>query len=308
MIDFKNIIEVTEYFSSHDNCINYLYDLRFKDGLYCPHCGAVKVYKFKDGRTYKCGEKECNKKFNVFSKTIFENTKIPLQKWYIAIYILSAHKKGISSLQLARDLGVTQKTAWFINHRVRAMLFNKEPHLLEGSFEIDETYVGGKRGNKHKWQREKTNAGGTAEKTPVLTMLHRDTKQVHNFVVVRTDSDTLKPIIFGAINDKSVVITDNYPSYKGLNQVYKHETVNHAAEEYVRGEFHTNTVEGYFSLLKRGIIGIYHYVSPKHLHRYCDEFGYRYNTKKLSDVLRFRETVSRVGNARLKYNELIKDK
>ncbi len=301
-MSFRNLPELIKHFESEETCKSYLEKQRWGVNVICPHCNHTKVYRTNRG--YKCASPACYKKFTVISGTIYEGTKIPLSKWFPAVYLCTAHKKGISSIQLGKDIGVTQKTAWFMLHRIRLMMSDKHADMLEGTTEVDETYVGGKRGNKHKHLREKTNAGGTVEKTPVVAMLNRDTKQVHNFVVVKTDSDTLKPLIYGAINTNSVVITDSYPSYKGLSKDYKHETVNHRDEEYVRGDYHTNTVEGYFSLLKRGIIGIYHYVSPKHLHRYCNEFGYRYNTRKITDSARFEHALQQAKDKRVTWNNL----
>lgn len=304
---FKNLKEVVTYFKDEDTCKSYLASLRWGDTPSCPHCGNVGAYVTNRG--YKCKAKECAKKFSVTTGTIFENTKIPLSNWFCAIYLATNHKKGISSLQLSRDISITQKTAWFLLHRIREMLTNNAPHMLTGTVEVDETYVGGVTKNKSNKKRAELKAAGLqwAKKTSVIAMVGREEAQVRTTVIKANSvkySDVL-PLIQENVSETSTIITDSSTMYGSLKHSYKHETVNHVQKEYVRGAAHTNTIEGFFSQLKRGINGIYHQVSAKHLHRYCHEFGYRYNTRKSFDPVRFENAIKGVDGKRLTYVKLI---
>lgn len=302
---FKSLLQVLDYFKEEKTCIDYLAQQRWGNEPSCPHCGNVGAYITNRG--YKCKAKECGKKFTVITGTTFENTKISLRTWFAAMYLCTAHKKGISSLQLSRDLNITQKTAWFLLHRVREMLTIHNDEQLTGTVEVDETYVGGKKANKHKKVRAALKEGrGMVNKTPIIAMLQRDGRIV-TAVSTIANGETLKPFIYKHVAAGSTVYTDGFGAYNGLDKTYKHEIVRHDANEYVReGNIHTNSIEGFWSQLKRGIIGIYHQVSPKHLHRYAHEFGYRYNTRKVTDIVRFDETVKLCNNKRLTYAQLIK--
>ncbi|HXB12590.1 MAG TPA: IS1595 family transposase [Bacteroidia bacterium] len=302
---FKNYILLLEHFKDEATCHALLEKQRWNGNPICPHCKHDKVYRTNRG--FKCANKDCHKKFSVTVGTIFENSKIPLRYWFAAIYIATAHKKGISSHQLSRDLGITQKTAWFILQRVREMLKVEAPNMVDGTVELDETGVGGKERNKHKKIRKRENKGtGFIGKTMVFGVLQR-AGNVWTKIVPDTTGKTLKPIIKGSIGTDVTIITDGAGAYSGLNKEYHHEVVYHEKDEYVRGEYHTNGIEGYWSLLKRGIIGIYHNVSPKHLHRYCDEFSYRYNTRKIKDCDRFVDVLTKVSGTRITYNKLTKN-
>src|ERR1035437_976085 len=298
---FKNLIDLQKNFSDEETCWNHLEALRWAGRVVCPFCNSLEYYKFNNSHTYKC--KDCKKKFNAKIGTIFENTKVPLSKWFVSIYIATSHKKGISSLQLGKDIGVTQKTAWFILHRIREMLKTKAPGMLNGMVEVDETFIGGVEKFKHK-SKKKKKIRGYGNRSIVFSMLERQ-GSVWTTMVKRVTAETLKPIIRARIDKSNIIVTDGFGSYNELEKEYKgHEVVNHEQGEYVNGEFHTNTIEGFFSQLKRGIYGIYHSVSPKHLQKYCDEFCFRYNTRKSSEEGRFNYAFL-TCNSRLTYKNLI---
>jgi transposase-like protein len=298
---FTNLKQLFAHFSDEKTCLAYLEQQLWGGKPVCPHCGSERVYRLANGKQFKCGNKKtCDKQFNVKTGTIYENTKVPLSTWFGAIWLLTAHKKGISSYQVARDLGVTQKTGWFILHRIRLIMGDPNPEPLDQIVEVDETYVGGKFENMNRGRRKKWQEAGKDNKTPVMGLVQRDGKAKLKVI----GQNTFKDMVRQNVDTSAVVVTDSHLSYVGLDQEYeRHESVNHSIQEYKRGEFYTNSVEGFFSIFKRGVIGIYHQISSKHLFRYCDEFANRYNTRKLKDADRFKETI-RQSKGRLKYHEL----
>jgi len=290
MKTFKSILQFQKHFDTDEKCREFLELQRWGTTPACPHCGSTNVRRFEtDKRIFKCREKECRNKFSVTVGTIYENTKIPLTKWFLATYILSIHSKGISSLQLANWLDITQKSAWYLNHRIREMLTEKAPKVLKGLVEVDETYVGGKISNKHVSKRK--HFGRNDNKTMVFGAVEREGK-----VITQIVPDTTKDSLITAVNENiekgSTMVSDENPSYNSLSKDYSHAKVNHSSGQYVIGAAHTNTIEGFWSLLKRQINGIHHYVSPKHLQRYCHEASFRYNQKKITQDERFANAVS----------------
>jgi transposase-like protein len=305
--NFKSLIQLFDYFKDENTCKLFLMKQRWNGKPSCPHCGSAKM-PYITNRGFKCSDKDCYKKFTVITGTIYENTKIPLRTWFAALYLITAHKKGISSLQLSRDLAITQKTSWFMLHRIREMLKNNTMERFTGIVEADETYMGGKTSNKHKWQRDIINkkGTGTTNKIPVVAVLSREgkvvTKVIEGFKALPA---LVNPFIREQVTPNSTLITDGLGTYRLLAGEYKHEVVNHKNDEYARGIFHTNTIEGYFSHLKRMIIGTYHSVSRKHLQAYCNEMSYRYSTREIKDTERFYACMAGM-NIRLKYTDLIK--
>src|SRR5882724_770127 len=303
-MEFKNLKDLLKKFADEQVCRTHLEETRWPEGPVCPFCGYNKIYRIEAGKRLKCANKECFKKFSVTVGTVFENSNIPLTTWFPAVYLISNHKKGISSSQLSRDLGITQKTAWFVLHRIRESLRTKKSLLL-GEIQIDEVYVGGKEGNKHESKKGKFNTRGRSEetKTAVIGLLQKEGDVVTQ-VMPWVSKKNVENIIFSTVEKDSTIITDAYPVYSTVHRKYEHVIINHSEGTYVDPQgFHTNGIENFWSQLKRGIYGIYHQVSPKHLQRYCDEFGFRYNTRKLQDNQRFNLTLQRL-DGRLKYTVL----
>lgn len=268
---FSNLMQLFSYFKDEQVCREYLATIRWEGQPVCPYkeCGHDKVFKFSNGKVYKCAK--CRKKFSVRVGTIFEDSKIPLQKWFAAIYLITSHKKGISSLQLHRDLGVTQKTAWFMLHRVRHTFgFNVPSEKLKGTCEADETFMGGMEKNKHKSKRtEGTQGRSVKTKSAVAGIVERG-GELRAKKVPDTTGYNLRQFVYKNLEFGSKLHTDEWWGYKGLAQAFKHKFVKHNEGEYVSGDTHTNTLEGFWSLLKRGTIGIYHSMSDKHLQQYID--------------------------------------
>ncbi len=302
--EFKSIFDLLKAFPTEQSCIDHLERLRWSEAITSPFNENSKVYKCA-GNKYKC--KSTGKYFNVRTNTIFDNTKIPLQKWFLALYVFSSHKKGISSHQLAKDISVTQKSAWFLLHRLRYAFDHPNfKYTLGNVVEIDETFVGGQAINKHADKKTKNDKGGTIhEKQPVLGMIERD-GNVKAIVVPNRDKETILPIIYNNVEQGTSIMTDEYPAYKSLDNGYIYLTVNHGAKEYVNHMAHTNGIVNFWSHLKRGIDGIYHWVSKDHLQSYVDEFSFRFNTRKFDTQARFDFILSGVTNTRLTYQNLIK--
>lgn len=298
---FNSIIELMEAFPDEQSCVDHLTSIRWANGEYCPYCGGTELYHFSDKRNHKC--KACRARFSIKVGTIFEDTKLPLRKWFLAMWLITSHKKGIASTQLAKDVKITQKSAWFVLHRLRyaarTQSFNAP---LEGDIEVDETYVGGKAANRHK--NDPKNGPGTSGKAPVIGALQRGGKVIA-VVVKSTDTRTLDGFVHATVSPKAnQVSTDEHSGYRNLSRTFNHGVVRHSAGEYVKGSHHTNGIEGFWSLLKRQIIGIHHQVSVKHLNRYVSESAWRYNLRQIGEGERVNAMMADAGG-RLRYKDLI---
>lgn len=302
---FKSVVDLMAKLNTESDCLNYLKQILWNNEKPpgCPRCGYVITYSFKDNRTYKCAG--CKRKFNLLTGTIFENTKLHLNKWIACIWMASSYKRGVSSYQMARNLGVTQKTAWFMMQRVRSLFDNLKASELNGICTADETYIGGKQKNKHKDKRVKGQQGrGSSEKINVFGVM-----QVGGMVVSHSVKDvsrnTLIPMINKYVCHGSSVMTDEWRGYNGLNANYNHTICDHGKYQYVSETgATTNPIENYWSHVKRAVIGTYYHVSRKHIERYLSEFDFKFNYRKLNDNDKFSLSLSQLPNTRLKYKQL----
>lgn len=305
----QTLIEAVRYFADPANSIDFMRAIKWPDGkIICPKCGgdAVAEVKNRPG-LHTCNKAACRKQFSVKVGTIFEDSPLGLDKWFVAVWSLANCKNGCSSHELGRALGVTQRTAWFMLHRIRKAMESNDFRKLDGEVESDETFIGGKAKNMSKAKREKKITGrGGADKTPVQAIVRRDedASEVRTFVVRETDAETLVGNIMRNVERESAVYTDDSSTSAALNARFRHESVSHSAGEYVRGRVHINSAENFFSLLKRAIKGTYVAVSPWHLFRYCQEQGFRFNNRQLNDAGRFLNTLRGVLGKRLTYREL----
>ena len=299
----KTLLEAIRYFSDPDTCTAFVAQVIWPDGPFCPACACTEYSYLTTRRVWKC--KACKKQYSVKVGTIFENSPLPLSKWLPAVWLISNSKNGISSHELGRALGITQKSAWFMLHRIRLAMQTESFVRLSGEIEVDETYIGGKARNMHKRDRARKGIKGTAMagKTPVFGMIERGGK-VTAQVVPDVRGKTLRPIIKASVANGSTVYSDALSSYNGLGVRFTHKTIDHA-ERYVDGKVHTNSIESFWSLLKRSLSGTYISVEPFHLFRYLDERVFAFNQRRDSDYARFEAVLGAVGGRRLTYAGLI---
>ena len=325
MLESLSFSQITEIFNDNDKAREVLEQLRWKNGVVCPHCDAERAYKLeaKEGGkmrkgVWKCGN--CRKQFTVTVGTIFEGSRIPLGKWLMAIHLICASKKGISALQIMRQLWPEDgrkkshyKTAWFMCHRIRYAM-GEEPlrTKLKGVVEADEAYFGGRISNMHYKDRERRGmlkgvSGLSKIKAPVVTLVEREGR-VKTRHMEHVTSANIKQMLRECVSqDNAFLMTDEANPYNRAKHMFLgHETVNHGNKEYVRGVAHVNTAESVHALLKRGVYGTYHHWSKKHLHHYLAEFDFRWNTRKISDGERTVEAIAMVGGKRLRYKDPIK--
>ena len=295
-----------QVFSDEQKCIDHFRAVRWPNGIACPHCGSMgKIYALNNG-TYKCAESQCAKKFSVRNGTIFEDSKIPLQKWFMAIYLVTSHKKGISSCQLARDIKVTQKSAWHMLHRITTAIEVDRSEPLTGVVEIDETYVGGKEKNKHANKRVKGSqgAGSAKSKTVVLGVIERNGDLRLN-KIQSAKAEHIKPLVMANVSTDAKVNTDEGTQYNWMKKDYEHQLVKHAMGEYVRGDAYTNSIEGAFGHFKRSITGVFHKASDKHIERYLNMFAWRWNNRKMGEGQRVNSLLKSSQGRKLTYKQLI---
>ena len=306
MCDMTNPI-----FADESKAREHLEGLRWADGRFCPHCGEVEETSPVKGKSHRPGLYyclSCKKQFTVTVGTLFERSKIPLNKWVCAFHLMASSKKGISAHQLHRMLGITYKSAWFMAHRIREAMRETKPGPLGGKgkyVEADETVIGGKERNKHKSKRNPKNIGAVGKEI-AFSLVERGGK-VRSHHVPNVNAKTLRPITVAQVDRKSILMTDDAGQYRIIGPEFAgYDTVNHGANEYVRGDAHTNTIEGYFSILKRGITGTYHHVSQQHLKRYLAEFDFRYNERSargVSDAERAEKALRGIEGKRLTYQQ-----
>lgn len=295
-------------FTDKDAAREYLEASRWADGVFCPHCGGTEKCKKMEGKKhrpglYQCGD--CRKQFSVTVGTVFERSKVPLNKWLLATFLMASSKKGISAHQLHRTIGVTYKTAWFMFHRIREAMRNDDPVSFGdggGTVEVDETFIGHDKAVKPRGSKK---GRGYAHKYKILSLVDRNTGMARSIVVDDLKQSTLLPILQENIAKEAVIYTDEARQYVNLKRDFAtHDIVRHGAGEYGRGEVHTNTIEGYFSIFKRGMKGVYQHCGRQHLHRYAAEFEFRYNnraSKETDDTARAAAILKGAEGKRLTY-------
>ncbi len=299
----KTLQDAINYFADKDTCTTFMAQIRWPEGVTCPYCEGKTVSYLSTRRIWKCMSKTCHKQFSVKVGTVMEDSPIGLDKWLSAVWLITNAKNGISSCEISRALGITQKSAWFLNHRIRLAMQTGTFENLSGQVEVDETYIGGLARNMHRDKREKKiNGTGGNGKVAAMGLLERNGK-VRAKVIADATQATLHGEVRQHVKQGAELFTDGWKAYGGLHEDYIHQVIDHA-EKYVDGQIHTNGIENFWSLLKRGIKGTCVSVEPFHLFRYLDEQAFRFNTRKGKDADRFVEAVKNITGKRLTYEEL----
>ncbi|MFL5327761.1 MAG: IS1595 family transposase [Gemmataceae bacterium] len=320
-----NLVGLSKLFTDEDKAREFIESKLWPGGPVCPHCASATYYKLTakpDSKrpvragVYKC--KDCRKQYTVRIGTIFEDSHIPFSKWLMALHLMTSSKKGVSALQISREVGVTIKSAWFLCHRIREAMRTENPAPLTGEVQVDETYVGGKPRPAYRRKKDthglskkdaphakpaNANYGRGTKKAPVAVLVERDARSLCQHVE-RTNGAVLKELIRVNVTPDSTIVTDDYSAYRGIGKEFEggHQVVKHSHNEYVNIEgHHTNTAESFFALLKRGHYGVFHSMSKQHLHRYCDEFEFRWNHRKVTDGERMIAAIQGAEGKRLKY-------
>ena len=307
----KTLLEAVRYFSDLSVCHEYMRRVKWPDGkVTCPKCGGERVKELatRPG-LLKCNTKACQKQFSYKVGTIFEDSPLGLDKWFVAVWCIANAKNGISSHELSRAIGVTQKSAWFMLHRIREAMKTGSFRKMDGEIEVDETFVGGLSKNMHAKKREKRITGrGSVNKVAVQGVLRRthegEPSEVRTYVVGNTEADTLRPNVTRNVEFGARVYTDAASGYGGLSRRFVHSTVDHGAQEWVRGRVPTNSIENVWTLLKRALKGTWTHVAAFHLHRYCHEQAWRFNHRIVGDGERFNLIMSAVVGRRITYRRL----
>ncbi len=298
-----SLLELAEMFPTEAAARRWFEGIVWPNGSrHCPRCASLGTYRCRHAKMpYRC--RDCGKYFSVKTGTVMAGSPLPLRKWAYAIYLDMSSPKGVSSTRLRHDIGVTQKTAWFMQHRIRQAFVRVRPDRFEGPVEVDEAYIGGKERNKHASKRVPRK--GWSGKIPVVGLKDRATNMVSAYVVKNTDSTTLWRIITAHIGPGSVIYTDEYPAYSRLTPSYRHRAAKHSSGDYVRGDVHTNGMESFWALLKRAYKGTFHALSRKHLQRYVDELAGKQNLRPLGTLERMQQVVVHMVGKRLTYRELV---
>ena len=294
------IVKLLEMFPDEETAVKWFENQRWPDGRHCPHCGGARTKPKPSGKPMPYHCRDCKKHFSCRTGTVMQSSRRPVREWVIAMYLMTTNLKGVSSMKLHRDLGITQKTAWMMAQKIREG-WKEGKSLLNGTVEVDETFIGGKEKNKHESKRSHTR--GPSGKTVVMGMKDREANKVVAKPVPERTKEAVQGFIGENVSRKAMVYTDDHRSYIGLP--YEHESVNHSVGEYVREQAHTNGIESFWAALKRGYYGTYHRMSPKHLERYVTEFAGRHNVREFDTIDQMAFLAKGMVGKKLPYKDLI---